>query len=119
MDVKSLYPSCKSREIGEHIKGFFNQTCLSFEGINLNAVVKYLSLTGFKGPSVLQDYIPRAKGTTTLNCWLKTEKPGQFHDPVKEIGLAEAEVINQLLGHVVARATDVAIKNNYYTLGEG
>ena len=117
MDVKSLYPSCKSKGIGEHIVGFFGETGLTFEGVNLKAVVRYLSLTGFKGPSDLEDYIPRAKGTTTLNSWLTTESPDQFYDPVKEICLAEDKVVNQLLGHVVARATDAAIKNHFYTLG--
>ena len=119
LDVKSLYPSCKAKQTGEYIVEFFKQTDLSFNGVNLNAIVRYLALTGFKGEGGLNDYIPKPKGTTTLNSWLKTESPNQFREPIKEICLAETQVINQLLGHVVAKATEVVIKNHYYTLGGG
>ena len=119
LDVKSLYPSCKAKQTGEYIVEFFKKTDLSFHGVNSNAIVKYLALTGFKGEGGLSDYIPRPKGTTTLKSWLKTESPNQFNDPVKEICLAGPQVRNQLLGHVVAKATEVVIKNHHYTLGGG
>ena len=39
LDVKSLYPSCKAKQTGEYIVEFFNQTDLSFNRVNLNAIV--------------------------------------------------------------------------------
>ena len=59
------------------------------------------------------DYIPRPKGTTSLNSWLRTESLNQFKDPEKDICLAEDKVKNPLLGHVVAKAMEVVIKNHY------
>ena len=88
MDVKSLYPSCKAKQTGEHIIEFFKNTDLTFNGVHVNSIVKYLALTGFKGEGGLEDYIPKPKGTTTLNSWLKTEGPNQLRDPEKEICLA-------------------------------
>ena len=119
LDVKSLYPSCKAKQMGEHIIQFFKDLDISFQGLNLKAIVRYLALTGFQGENGLEDYIPVPKGTTTLNSWLVMESPNQFRDPVKEICLAGDDVIRQLLGHVVAKATEVVIKNHYYTLGRG
>ena len=46
--VKSLYPSCKAKQMGEHIIQFFKDIDISFQGVNLNAIVKYLALMGFK-----------------------------------------------------------------------
>ena len=34
LDVKSLYPSCKAKSTGEHIKNFFKQSKLKYEAIN-------------------------------------------------------------------------------------
>ena len=117
LDVKSLYTMCKSRTMGEHIRTFFKQSKLRYEGVNCKSLVRYLALTHMRTNTQLDDFIPPPKGTTTMKSWLTTETDHQFNEAVVEGCLANQEETNQLLGHCITNCLDIAMKNHYYTVG--
>ena len=109
MDVRSLYPSCKAKETGDHVKRLFRANTLNFEAINTQALLKYLSLTVNRTNTNLDDFIPIPKGTTTLKSWLREDNNSQFHPPTKsnhELTEADYKV---LIGECVAQGINVVI----------
>ena len=93
LDVKSLYPQCKAKPMGQHIKEFFKRSRLDYQAINSKAMARYLALNGTASNN-LAKCIPMPEGTTTLNSWLTTETVAQFFGPEVESCLAPGKDLN-------------------------
>merc|ERR1711954_154460 len=84
LDVANLYGNCRSKGIGQAIRHLCRNTRGKYD-LNTPFILKYLSLSlrGGQTNKSLDDFIPRAKGTTTLKSFLENDNGAQFYEPVR------------------------------------
>ena len=97
MDIESLYGSCKAKGIGQSVRVLSKKSQLNWN-VDLRVIVRYLSLTVGSTNSRLDDYIPKAKGTTTLKSFLQCDNGAKFQGPTKHHG--EITLRDKRLGHI-------------------
>ena len=82
MDMETLCPSCKAKGIGMSVRALAMKSKL-FWNANMRIVVRYLCLTVGSTNSRLNNFIPKAKGTTLLSPSLSVTMEPSFMTPVK------------------------------------
>ena len=116
MDIESLYGSCKAKGIGQSIRVLAKRSRLNWN-VDMRVIVRFLSLTVGSTNSRLDEYIPIAKGTTTLKSFLQCDNGAQFYDPTKhhdEIGLKDKR---ELIGWAISMGIETLLDNHFYSTG--
>ena len=118
LDVANLYGNCRSKGIGQAIRHLCRNTRLKYD-LNTTFILKYLSLSlrGGKTNTSLDDFIPRAKGTTTLKSYLENDNGAQFYEPIKGAHLLTSRDTRDLLGWLLTVGIEVILDNHFFSIG--
>ena len=122
MDVKALFPNCKSRGTCIAIKEAFQSCDLEFESVDKPFLLKFVSILmrGDSGDRQLNQFLQTPKNRTTLNSYLKRRAESQFLEPPeKPPNDLQAKDVQKLLGLAAAKSTDTVMKSHFFSIKGG